>query len=318
MLRRPDAIVGIVPSLSGGVLARLLGRRFGAPYGLLFQDLMGPAARQSGMTGGGVVASATTAAERWAAGRAQTIGVVATSFVPYISSLGVRPERILHVPNWSRHISADQSVEDVRARFGWPEDCQVVLHAGNLGIKQGLGQVIDAARLASQRGDPVRFVFSGGGSQASEIEGAAEGLTNVEFLGLQSDRMHANLLAAADVLLLSERPSQVDMSLPSKLTAYYAAGRPIVAAVGLEGGSAAEVARSGAGLVVPAGQPGALLEALARLRDDPILAAALAAAGATYADTHTGARHCLARAASLVDLIAGREPTADATVAAAA
>ena len=28
----------------------------------------------------------------------------------------------------------------------------------------------------------------------------------------------------------------------------------------------------------------------------------------TYADTHTGARHCLARAASLVDLIAGREP----------
>ena len=130
--------------------------------------------------------------------------------------------------------------------------------------------------------------------------------------------MHANLLAAADVLLLSERPSQIDMSLPSKLTAYYAAGRPIVAAVGLErrfgGGGRAVRGRAGG----PRRAAGALLEALARLRDDPTLAAALAAAGPAYAETHTGARHCLARAASLVDLIAGREPTADATVAAAA
>ncbi len=50
---RPDAIVGIVPSLSGGVLARASAERSGAPYGILFQDLIGPAARQSGVPGGG-------------------------------------------------------------------------------------------------------------------------------------------------------------------------------------------------------------------------------------------------------------------------
>ncbi len=184
-------------------------------------------------------------------------------------------------------ISADLSVETVRAQFGWTAGLQVVLHAGNLGLKQGLTQVVDAARLAARRGDPVRFVFSGGGSQTSEIRAAAEGLPNVEFLGLQPDAMHANLLAAADVLLLSERASQVDMSLPSKLTAYFAAGRPILAAVGLEGGSAAEVERSGAGIVVPAGQPVALLEALARLREASGLAAELAAAGTGLRrDTH--------------------------------
>ena len=101
--QRPDCVLGIVPSLSGGVLARLLGSRFGSPYGLLFQDLMGPAARQSGVRGGRAVASATTAAERWVASPARAIGVVSTSFVPYLGSLGIRPERIVHVPNWSRH-----------------------------------------------------------------------------------------------------------------------------------------------------------------------------------------------------------------------
>jgi glycosyltransferase involved in cell wall biosynthesis len=304
----PDVILGIVPSLSGGVLARLLGRRFSAPYGLLFQDLMGPAARQSGMAGGGIVASATTAAERWAAGRARAIGIVATSFGPYVQSLGISSDRIVHVPNWSRIAEADMPVDPVRARFGWTDGRQVVLHAGNIGLKQGLEQVVDAARLAAERGDPVRFVLSGGGSQAGAIRAAARDLTNVDFLGLQPDGMHASLLAAADVLLLSERATQIDMSLPSKLTSYYAAGRPILAAVPVGGGSAAEVDRSGAGIVVPAGQTEALLAELARLRQDPTLAAELAAAGLAHAEANTAAHACLARGAALVDLIAA-DPT---------
>ena len=41
-LPRPDAILGVIPSLSGGVLARFTGERLRVPYGLLFQDLMGP------------------------------------------------------------------------------------------------------------------------------------------------------------------------------------------------------------------------------------------------------------------------------------
>jgi glycosyltransferase involved in cell wall biosynthesis len=265
---------------------------------------MGPAARQSGIAGGGFVASLTTAAERLAAGRARAVGVVATSFAPYVGSLGIDPDRIVHVPNWTREVTAGLPASAVRERFGWADDVQVVLHAGNIGLKQGLEQVVDAARLAMRRGDPVRFVLSGSGSQEDEIKGAAGDLANIEFLGLQPDDMHASLLAAADVLLLSERASQVDMSLPSKLTAYYAAGRPILAAVGITGSSAAEIDRSGAGIVVPAGRPAALLDALARLRTEPDLAARLAAAGPAHAAAHTSARACLDRGASLVDRIA--------------
>lgn len=315
---RPDAIVGVVPSLSGGVLTRLLAARFKSAYGLLFQDLMGPAAQQSGMAGGSAVARATTAVERWAVARAAAVGIVSGSFRSYIASLGIRSELIVDVPNWTRLAPTDLSPASTRQMFGWGDGEQIVLHAGNIGLKQGLHQIVDAARVSMLRDEPVRFVLSGSGSQAAEIQAAADGLPNVEFLGLQSERMHANLLRAADVLLLSERPSQVDMSLPSKLTAYYAAGRPIVAAVGVGGASAAEIERSRAGIVVAAGQPDSLLDALAQLRSEPAVAEALGVAGCRYAEETTSSRACLARAATFVDVIASGSRRAAAPIRVAA
>ena len=87
-------------------------------------------------------------------------------------------------------------------------------------------------------------------------------------------------------------------------TSYFAAGRPIVAAVLPDGGLAREVEQSGAGLVVPAGEPERLLEALARVRAEPALVAELMATGPTYAEANTSAAACLARAVTLIDAIA--------------
>ena len=305
-LPRPDAILGIVPSLSGGMLAKVASRRFGSPFGILFQDLMGPAAAQSGVPGGGAVARATTAAEAWAVAGATAVGVVTRAFVAYLERLGVVARMVHQVPNWTRVAQPSLTVDETRRRFGWTDGRRVVLHAGNMGYKQGLEQVVEAARMAAERGTPVRFVLAGGGNRADEIRDAAEGMPNLDVIGVQPDGIHASLLAAADVLLLSERASQADMSLPSKLTAYFAAGRPIVAAVPRGGASAGEVERSGAGLVVPAADPGALLAAIDRLGSDDALARRLAAAGPAYAAANTSAAVCLERAARLVDTIAGR------------
>lgn len=303
-LPRPDTILGIVPNLSSGVLARLTGQWFSAPYGLLFQNLMSQAARESGMAGGGAIAKATGAVEAWATRGAGAIGVVAEAFTPYLVSLGVPEQIITHIPNWTRLAPPDMTVPETRSRFGWTDGQQVVLHAGNIGLMQGLQQVVDVARAAAGRRDPVRFVLSGGGNQAGAIRAAAQDLPNVSFLGVQPDGIHASLLAAADVLLLSERATQIDMSLPSKLTSYFAAGRPIVAAIPPGGGSAREVERSGAGLIVSPGEPVQLLQALARLRAEPALVAELAAAGPAYAEANTSAVACLARASALIDEIA--------------
>ena len=46
---RADVVVGTCPSLAGGILASVAARMYRVPYGLVFQDLMGLAAEQSGV-----------------------------------------------------------------------------------------------------------------------------------------------------------------------------------------------------------------------------------------------------------------------------
>lgn len=111
-----------------------------------------------------------------------------------------------------------------------------------------------------------------------------------------------DVLAAADVLLVNERASAVDMSLPSKLTSYFSAGVPVLAAVPPDGGTAAEVVRSGGGVLVAPENPAALLVALLALGDSPDERARLGAAGARHAAEHLSAEAALGR---LVDVLAG-------------
>ena len=66
------------------------------------------------------------------------------------------------------------------------------------------------------------------------------------------------MLCASDVLLLNEAPTITDMSLPSKLTAYEASGRPILGAVVPGGNTSKVLANLPNALQVKAGDPSAL------------------------------------------------------------
>jgi glycosyltransferase involved in cell wall biosynthesis len=283
-LPRPDAVVGVVPSLSGGVLARLAGRRFRVPYGLIFQDLVGQAAKQSGVGGGGRVARAVRATEGWAARGAAAVGIIAEGFRPYLESLGVDAKRIYRVRNWT-HVEApsmDRSL--VRKQLGLPKDAAVCIHAGNMGYKQGLENVIECARLAAERDGRLLFVLMGDGSQRPYLEQLAAGyaLPNVRFLPIQPAGIFPSILAAADILLVNQRGSVRDMSLPSKLTSYFAVGKPLVATVQLTSEAAREIEASGGGLVVAPDEPRVLLHALQRLADDEDLCAQMGKSARTW------------------------------------
>ena len=280
---RPDVVFGVIPSLSGGLLARFFAAKARAPYGLIFQDLMAPAARQSGIGGGMRVAGATAALERWATARARTVAIASESFRPYLRDIGVEEGRIVDLPNWS-HVGAPTADRAAtRARLGWPAEWAVVLHAGNMGLKQGLEQVVDAARHADAVAAPLLYVLMGEGSQRTTLEAQARGIERLRFLPFQPEGEVPNILDAADVLLVSERATVIDMSLPSKLTSYFAAGRPIVGAVPSEGATAREIIRSGAGLIVPIGDVDELNRAVRGLQDEPDRGAILGAAGRAYA-----------------------------------
>ncbi len=189
-----------------------------------------------------------------------------------------------------------------------PQDAVVCLHAGNMGYKQGLDNVVECARLAAGAGaDPrLLFVLMGDGNQRPLLVKLAQRhrLQNLRFLPIQPAKSFSSVLAAADVLLVNQRASVTNMSLPGKLTSYFASGRPVVAAVASESETAREMLDTGTGVVVPPDQPGLLLDAVRELLADPARQDRFGAAGRRYAHTTLGAEQALAELEALVEAAA--------------
>ena len=304
-MERPDAVFAQMPSLAGGILGARLARRYEAPFVPIVQDLMGAAAAQSGIRGGGLAAAGAGSAERYALRRAALVGVIHESFVDKVAAMGVPEDRIRLVRNWSHVRGPSRPREEMRARLGWRPGQTVLLHAGNMGVKQGLEVLVEAARSAPE----VRVVLMGDGNQRDHLRSLAGGLPNLDFMPPAEHEEFPDVLGAADVLMVTQRASVRDMSLPSKLTSYFAAGRPVLASVAADSGTAQEVARSAAGVVVAPESPADLLAAVRALAADAERTAALAAAGPAYASAHLSREAGLARIdALLAEALAASTP----------
>jgi glycosyltransferase involved in cell wall biosynthesis len=179
-----------------------------------------------------------------------------------------------------------------------------------MGLKQGLENLVDTARLAASSSPDLLFVLMGDGNQRAMLEERAAGLPNLRFLPPQPEEDFPNVLAAADILLVNQRPTVTDMSLPGKLTSYFASGQPVVAAVSPTSETARELRGSDVGLVVDAGRPELLLGAIRTLADDRASAARLGARGQAFARANLTGEASLARLEQFLGGIAGgqRDP----------
>lgn len=308
---RPDVVLGVSPTLAAASLALVAAERYRAPAGVVFQDLMGRAAAESGVKGGNAVTGLVSRLELQIARRARAITVVSDGFQSYFEANGIDPSKIVRVRNWNLSVPSSRTREETRARFGWSESDFVCVYAGSMGHKQGLDNLLHTAAVLPRS---VRVVLAGDGSDRVRLVELARALrlANVEFHGVQPAGEYESLLEASDVLLVNQRPSVSDMSLASKLGSYLGAGRPVVAALAARSETAREVLASGGGLVVSAAAPNAMAAAVLSLREDPTRARELAERGRRYALVHLSARAALAQYEHFLDsLIASRRGPAE-------
>lgn len=285
--QRPDVVICVTPPLLAATMAavrtRLTWRR--PALGILVQDLYSRGIAETGAASGWL-AGALRLVESLALRLGDGVSVIHTGFINDLTDqLGVDERRIRVIRNWTHVKAPDPSASAAfRNAHGWRDDDVVVVHAGNMGYKQGLENVIAAAALTGDADRNVRFVLLGDGNQRAELEAAAVGIPSLEILRPIGEDEFPAALGAADVLLVNERPGVAQMSVPSKLTSYFNAGKPIVAATDAQGLTARELAASGAGVCVPADRPDLLLQEALRLGTDRELAAKLGDAGRRYCD----------------------------------
>jgi glycosyltransferase involved in cell wall biosynthesis len=140
-----------------------------------------------------------------------------------------------------------------------------VMFAGNIGAAQGVGIIVEAAELLKQYTD-IKFVVLGdGSSRAGMLEVAQKReLNNLYMPGRFPVETMPGLMQKASVLLvtLTDQPIFA-LTVPNKVQAYMAAGRPIIACLNGEG--ARLVVEAGAGLATPAEDAKALVETILRL-----------------------------------------------------
>lgn len=220
--------------------------------------------------GGAVVRRITRGVEKWTTGAADRVIVIHPRFADFITrELGVEASKVIVVRNWT-HLPASDEIDRnaAKASLGWPSERFLAVHTGNMGAKQGLENIVDAARLADREDAPVQFILVGEGGERQKLEDYGRGISRLTFVDPLGDEEYRLSLGAADVLLVNESPGVAAMAMPSKLTAYFDAGRPVIAATDLDGITASEINAADAGVIVPAGDPDKLLEAVLGMRDD--------------------------------------------------
>lgn len=292
---RPDVVITVSPPLLALIPALALRRWIGYRVGAVIQDLYGAAVTEAGV-GGRRLGWLAGSLELGLLRRTQGVAVIHDVFRNRLIRGKVPPELVEVVPNWT-HVSlpADDNRMQTRAELGWQEGEIIALHAGNMGAKQGLEGLVDVARCALRRHSRVRVVLLGHGSRRRAIEDYADGVGNISILDPLPPGRFEKALQAADCLLLHERPGVVEMSVPGKLTTYFSAGRPVIAATDEKSGAAALMRAARAGVVVPAGDPAPILDAIEDVAADADRAEKYGANGRAYAAEYLTARASLER-----------------------
>ena len=278
-----DVVIACMPTVAAGIVGKRISKRLGVPFGLIVQDLSGAGAKQSGLRGGALISKIAHAVEGRALHAADSLVVVSPAMQDVVIGLGVESKRINQILNYSARTVASGDKSNARRKFGWATEDFVVIHTGNMGAKQDLENVVRAADALTGE-SKIKIYLVGHGNQESILKALCNGKSNIAVMPAVSADDYSSLLSAADLLLVNERSTQMEMSLPSKLTSYLYSQRPVLAAV--PRGGATWKFLDGVAELVEAADPKALAKKIEELSHNQIRLEELAKLGSEFAKKH--------------------------------
>jgi colanic acid biosynthesis glycosyl transferase WcaI len=284
---KPDLLLVVSPPLGLALTARLLRRFWKIPFVYDVMDLQPDAAAELGMLRSGALLRTFYRLERLAYEHASLISTLTEGMRQRIIAKSIPPDKVTLFA-----ARADQDLfllrrgadgQGFRRAHGLEGKC-IVVHSGNMGIKQGLDVILHAAELSRSQLN-IAYLLVGDGAMRRQLESraAAKNLVNVKFLPVQPREQFLQMLAAADISLITQQRSVADIVFPSKTVTLMTAGCPIVASVNPTSEVARIIEQSRAGLVVAPGEPKPLITAIKSLESDSRRRTEMSEAGRRYA-----------------------------------
>jgi colanic acid biosynthesis glycosyl transferase WcaI len=281
---RPDVVLVVSPPFWLAIIALFLRtlRRCRVIYNA--QDLFPEAYLASGEVRAGWLTRSMSSLMTSIYRRCDRITVITRSFADAIGTQGADPGKILTIPNFlepsavvprPRH-NAFSHQHGLDGKF-------VVMYAGNVGYTHGTELLLEAAEKLGGVED-LMFLVIGGGSKQSELARQArkQGCANFMFLPTQPGEVLSDMLASADVLVLTTKPGVGRTSFPGRIYSFLLAARPVIVSIDAESDTARLVREAGAGLVTKPGDAEEFTQALLTLYHDPVARERLARSGAEF------------------------------------
>lgn len=263
VVSKPDVIFVYHPPLTVGLPAFILSRLWGVPFIYQIQDLWPETLRATGMLSSKRILKIVGRFAQWVYKKAYKILVISPGFRTNLLEKGVPADKIRVISNWVDSSVYEYSLksQELAEELGLTSGINI-LYAGNIGAAQGLETAVEAAALLSDI-PTLRFIFIGDGVSLHKLQimVTSKGLENVRFIGRYPHKDMPRLFALADGLLIHLKDDPLfRITIPSKTMAYFASGKPIIAAV--TGDVADLITSVGAGIVCQPGDPQSLADCI--------------------------------------------------------
>jgi glycosyltransferase involved in cell wall biosynthesis len=257
-------VYGVSPILSA-LPALLIGWLKGIKVVTWVQDLWPDSLSATGYIANRYILSAVRRLVRMIYRYSDLILIQSKAFQTPVMELSSRTP-IRYYPNSVDELFSDTAQIEVPGVDGLEEGF-VVLFAGNIGAAQGVDVIVEAALLVQENKD-IHFVIMGDGSCREDMMQLSirHELTNVHFPGRYPVEMMPAFMKKASALIVTLTDQPIfTVTVPNKIQAYMAVGKPIIACLNGEG--ARLVVESGSGLATPAEDAKALAKTVLSLFD---------------------------------------------------
>jgi glycosyltransferase involved in cell wall biosynthesis len=247
---KPDVVLAVTPPPGIGLIGSWVARRYRARLVYNVKELYPDVAVALGV----LDARPLVAMMRWTENRAFRKAAMVTAVTEPVAERirtrsGSTPVEVIPDGVDLDAVAAGADGSGFRAEFGITGSL-VIGYAGNMGVPQNLGLLLDAARLVADL--PVQIVLVGDGTERERLTTriTTEGLGNVIAVPHQPASRVPEIYAACDLMYVPLAPGLGADAMPSKAYQALAAERPIIAAAPPDSAVNALVRNSGAGFIV--------------------------------------------------------------------